>query len=115
MDNFKEKYLMYKAKYVHLKNNPPMRGGGDNDIEVLLFKAEWCGHCKRFKSTWDKLKENFSNKYKFIAYDADNDKDIIEKYNVQGFPTIKFKKGDKVVEYQGSRDIESLSSMIESL
>ena len=87
----------------------------DEKPTFIIVKAEWCGHCKRFKSTWEDLEKEYNNKYNFIAYDADNDKEKIEKYNIQGFPTIKFKKGDKIVEYQGSRDIESLSSMIESL
>jgi|SaaInlStandDraft_5_1057022.scaffolds.fasta_scaffold05307_4 thioredoxin-like negative regulator of GroEL len=119
--NFKEKYLMYKVKYLNLKKNPPLRGGRgernenkneNKDIEILLFKADWCGHCKNFKSTWDKLKSQYENKYKFIEYDADKNNNELVKFNVNSFPTIKFKQGDRITEYQGSRDHASLNETI---
>ena len=26
---------------------------------IILFHAEWCGACQRFKPTWEKFTENF--------------------------------------------------------
>lgn len=94
-------------------------------IELYLFKAEWCGHCVAFKSGWAELKNkyvhsnaNINSKYnvnanvKFIEYDADNNKDKMKEWGIQGFPTIFLKKGDKAYEYNGPREVESIMKFI---
>ena len=113
---FKSKYLKYKSKYIDLKNslNLNMTGGGDK-IDIMLFKADWCGHCKSFKSTWSQLENQFNKKFNFITYDNDVNKDVVEKMKVSGFPTIMFKDGKEVQEYNGSRDFEALSNILTNL
>jgi len=32
---------------------------------VILFYADWCGHCKTYKPIWDNLKSQYGNKYNF--------------------------------------------------
>ena len=54
------KYIKYKNKYISLKNN--MSGGTKSDIKVILFSADWCGHCKKFKPDWEKLKKKLRKK-----------------------------------------------------
>ena len=60
-----KKYLMYKTKYLNLKYN---QNGGGNKINVILFKADWCGHCIKFKPNWKKISETYSNKYNFMRH-----------------------------------------------
>jgi thiol-disulfide isomerase/thioredoxin len=118
--SYKEKYLKYKKKYLKLQELKKsllnkQTGGGNEDLsqkEVYLFKAEWCPHCQTFKKTWGELSEKFSNKYKFITYDSDKNKNEIKEWLVKGFPTIILKDGEKAIEYVGPRDIESLSDFI---
>ena len=33
-----------------------------NDVKVILYYAEWCGHCQRFKPEWAKLKEELEKR-----------------------------------------------------
>jgi thioredoxin 1 len=115
------KYLKYKTKYFNLKKQSKLmvQNGGDankvNDkTQIYLFKAEWCGHCRGFKPTWEKIKEDLKNKYEFITVDADKDKNLIEKWKIQGFPTIIKKVGDNAQEYIGDRDEQSVKTFIES-
>jgi len=76
------------------------------------FYAPWCGHCKSLAPVWDKLATAFkSEEHVVIAkLDADAHKDLAGKYDVHGFPTLKWfgtesKDGAK---YDGSRDLGDL-------
>jgi thiol-disulfide isomerase/thioredoxin len=114
--DYNKKYIQYKMKYLKLKNQQNIMKGGSasNNNKLFLFKAEWCGHCKNFKSTWNKLQSDLKNDVEFVTYDADEHKDIITKYNIQGFPTLILNSGNKMIEYNGQRDIVSLKEFIKS-
>lgn len=116
-DIYFQKYLKYKAKYFNLKNNQKnmmVGGAAQSKTEVYLFKADWCPHCRGFKPTWEKLEKELSQKYTFITIDADKDKDVIKKWNIQGFPTIIKKINKDAVEYVGPRDEGSVKEFIVS-
>ncbi len=114
-NNFRQKYLMYKSKYLNLKNNLNKTGGSNKKIDIMLFKADWCGHCTHFKPTWEKIAKKFESKFNFFKYDADNDKHKLKEYKVDAFPTILVKDGDIVRPYDGDRSEEELTSFLNNL
>ncbi|AYV78561.1 MAG: thioredoxin [Edafosvirus sp.] len=79
---------------------------------VELYYANWCGHCKDFKSTWEKLKVEFDKAgIEHHEYEEESNPKEIEKAGVQGFPTIKIKKKKEVevvYEYNGLRTVEAI-------
>lgn len=121
-DEFKQKYLKYKIKY-HLLTQKmativPMRGGGNSQedkIQIQLYKAEWCGHCTRFKSSWEQLKNKYNKKFNFITYDYNKDSDKMEQMKIDSFPTILFKEGDKIMPYTGPKEYDVLDSILHNL
>ena len=114
--NYEEKYLKYKKKYLALKQNKQsMSGGGNDKMTVFLFKADWCGHCKHFKPTWEAISKQYNNKYEFIVYDADKQRDKFEEYKVDAFPTIIVKNGNKLMNYEGERSVDEFSSFLDNL
>jgi thioredoxin-like negative regulator of GroEL len=117
--NWENKYLKYKAKYLALKNQPAIMTGGSSSGSlptVILAKAEWCGHCTRFKPVWNALKKKYNGKLKFVTYDSEADANMITKYNIQGFPTIMFQNGNgDPQEYQGSREESALETFFKTL
>lgn len=76
--------------------------------KVMLFYADWCGHCKRFEPVWQHLKKEFSaNGIEHEEHESKEEK-IMEQFDIQGFPTIKIEEEGVVSEYRGSRDPDSI-------
>lgn len=77
--------------------------------EMMLFYVDWCPHCKTAKPEWEELKAEYEGKQingynlKFTEYNctaetAENDA-LMNKYKIEGYPTIKLLKDSQVVEY----------------
>jgi len=97
-----------------------------NTAEMLFFYADWCPHCKNAKPHWDKLSKEYDgkqiNKYilKFTKIDCsntddDSTKEMLEKYQVEGFPTIKLLKGNQVIEYDAKPDYDTLIGFLKEV
>lgn len=80
------------------------------DKSLVLFYASWCGHCKKLKPVWDKLAQNNENMIKInVGDNTPQQKVLIEKYNVKGFPTmIKFENGKNMGVFEGRTEEEIL-------
>lgn len=104
--------------------NVMQQGGAKNDEivvnndnpTIVLFYADWCGHCKSFKPVWEAF-EGFTDKSKLNVVKT-NDTDICKKYGVNGYPTIRvyknIKNKNEYAEYN-ERTIESLADFVNSL
>ena len=92
------------------------RGGSEN-ITITLYKADWCGHCKRFVPEWEKLKkaaEKIPNLTVKTCDDKNNADEIAQlksKGLFKGFPTIIITRGTDE-EYDGPR---TASDILEKL
>uniref|UniRef100_A0AC35THF3 Protein disulfide-isomerase n=1 Tax=Rhabditophanes sp. KR3021 TaxID=114890 RepID=A0AC35THF3_9BILA len=84
---------------------------GTDDLTLATFFAPWCGHCKTLLPNLAKaatqLKEEGST-LKIATLDSTVHSEISTKYEVKGYPTIKFFRYGKVVEYTGGRDVASI-------
>jgi protein disulfide-isomerase-like protein len=73
---------------------------------LVLYYAEWCGHCKAMKPEWEKVVEKLKDSSKINI--ADIKSELIEalshKPKIEGFPTIKmYNKGREIAKYEDER------------
>ena len=92
-----------------------------NEVNFVLFYAEWCPHCQRFEPVWDKLSEELNghemngqkvNIQKIDCAENENSKKCSAN-NIEGYPTIKCFTNNGVKEYEGQRDLDSLKSFLD--
>ena len=91
----------------------------DKTKNVLVkFYAPWCGHCKTLAPKYEVVAKTFAGDKNVViaslnADEAEN-RGIGSKYDVQGFPTLKFfpAGSDEPIDYEGGREAQSFVDYI---
>ncbi len=116
-------YLIYKATTKEGFELSP----ADFDKELnhgkklVLIYADWCGHCKKMKPTWDKVSEkvNKEDELKMVKINCGEgtpaQKKLMADYDVDGYPTILIVDNGKATPYDGDRTEEALLKQVKQL
>jgi thiol-disulfide isomerase/thioredoxin len=82
-----------------------------NPSSMVYFHMDGCGYCKKFNPIWDKFVSSYGGELKVKKVERKEAGDMLEKYNIQGFPTILLldDKGGKK-EFSGDRTVVGLES-----
>ena len=90
-------------------------------VVIVAYLAPWCGHCREFKPTWNELMKKYkkltsTQPCSLMEIKDKNERFLMAKENQpNGFPTIRvFRKGEKMSDYEGARDMESMTNFINS-
>lgn len=94
-----------------------LEGHIKSGTKLVLFYADWCGHCKKIKPLWEETANEVNEpELKMIKINCGEgtsaDQKIMKKYSIDGYPTIiKFVDG-KAQLYQGERNAESFKEAV---
>ena len=82
--------------------------------KVIKFYATWCGPCKIYGKTWDKVKPTYSDQVEFIDIDIDKDTTgLAAKYKVQSVPTtVLIREDGSEVSKTGRLSADELTELI---
>jgi len=97
-------YSNYLSSYLENFGNPK---------ELVYFHMNGCGHCKRFTPIWDEFSGKYNGEIKLKKLERNEAGDMLDKYEIQGFPTILLldEQGNKKV-FEGDRSVSGLESFI---
>ena len=89
-------------------------------VDLMYFYTTWCPYCKKARPEWDKFKSQWEEKgidgykLKFTEIDCDTNEALADKYNVDGYPTIKMVKNSKVIDYDAKPTQDTLNQFLKS-
>ena len=108
--------------------NEEKRNGDDNGnktAEMLLFYVDWCPHCKTAQPAWNDLKSEYENRtingYKVIFTEVNcttesaEVEQMMNKYKIDGFPTIKLLKDGQIIEYDAKPTKETMEQFLNTV
>jgi thiol-disulfide isomerase/thioredoxin len=101
------------------------QNSNSKDAEIMFFYVDWCPHCKTAKPAWNDVKGEYENQtingYKVIFTEINCTEETAEveslmnKYNIEGFPTIKLLKDGQVIEYDAKPTKETLTQFLNTV
>lgn len=102
-------YSDSKTAFKANRENVPIDQNSNKIATIMLFYVDWCPHCKTAKPEWETLRAQYDGKsingytMSFVEHNCTNESDevsqLMDKYNIEGYPTIKLIKDNQVIEY----------------
>ena len=114
-------YIKPKLNREFVPNKEFVKGQASPAVAtVFLFGTEWCPHCKAAQKPWVDIKEKVKAgggsvngvRINFQEVDCDKEEKLASQYNIKGYPTIKYARGNQVIEYDAKPELASLDQFI---
>lgn len=85
----------------------------DNDIVLVDFWAEWCGPCKSFAPTYDKVSEDHPDVV-FGKVDTEDQEELAQYFGIRSIPTLMiFRDQIGIFSQPGALPEDALRNLIE--
>jgi thioredoxin 1 len=84
----------------------------DNEIVLIDFWAEWCGPCKSFAPTYEKVSEEYENVV-FAKVDTEAHQELAAQFQIRSIPTlVVFKDQIGIFSQPGALPEDALRDLI---
>jgi thiol-disulfide isomerase/thioredoxin len=110
-----------KAPQMPSGPTPSVSTENKGNVELTMVGAEWCGYTKKAMGDFEKVKAKHDGKningYEIsVNYiEADENKEMVKKMGVNGFPTLMLAKNGEEVTRDLPRDAEGLGKTIDKV
>lgn len=72
---------------------------------IVDFWANWCVPCRVTKPILESLAKEYADKVEFLAVNADESRELLERYRVSGIPTVlSFRDGNMISRVTGAQN-----------
>jgi len=87
-----------------------------NEFILVDFYASWCPPCQRLAPEYAKAAATLAGKgsaIKLAKVDAEAEQALSERFEIEGFPTLKYFRSGEPIEYEGGRTEEEIVAWVE--
>jgi len=136
-------YYAYNTYFASKQNMKPFddvanANNADNTAQIYFFHAQWCPYCQKAYPEWTKFASVTNKKVingylvecievdctgdngsieenKFIDLTPHDIAELISKYNINSYPTIKMVKDSETIEFEAKITESSLQKFVNSV
>jgi thiol-disulfide isomerase/thioredoxin len=115
----------FKIQYQENQERYPSSTDSNKEAELILFTVDWCPHCKQAKPEWEQIKTKYAdsviNGYTILFTEVNCTNEtpeidkMMDKYKIEGYPTIKMIKDGQVIEFDAKPTQSSLDQFIQTV
>jgi thioredoxin len=91
----------------------------NNDIVLIDFWAEWCGPCRMFGPTYEKVSERYADDDMSIAFakvDTEAEQELAAGFGIMSIPTlVAFRDQIGIFSQPGALPEEALEDLIQQI
>jgi thiol-disulfide isomerase/thioredoxin len=121
-----KKYMAPKLENNYAPNKEFIDKDVDKNAEMLMFTVNWCPHCKKAAPIWKKFVDEYNGKtingytLSFRTINCTDEKDVevkelLNKYKIEGYPTIKLLKDGEVISFDAKPEQATLEKFLQTV
>lgn len=84
----------------------------ENPNLIIKFAADWCPDCRRIEKAYESFGEQFPG-FAFAEVDTVQSRDLAERFDVKGIPTLLVFQNGQMVDRLYSRDAKTVKQVEE--
>jgi len=79
---------------------------------LIKFYAPWCGHCKKLEPVYEEVADILAGEINVARVDVPANRDLGTRFEIKGFPSMKFLSKGKVYDYNGKRKADAIVDFV---